>query len=507
MKRFLPLVLLSLLILSISCRKEDDIASSGISLAFSADTVFLDTVFNTIGSSTYVLKVLNPQNKTVIVDNIRLERGNSSFYRLNVNGIATKNISSVEILPNDSMYVFVELTVDTTFLQGLPEFVYSDNIVFSNKGTVQNVNLQAQARQAIFHFPNRFIPIGEPPNQISIPFSVINCNETWDNSIPHVIYGYAVVDSGCTLNITAGANIHFHQNAGLWVFNGGSLKVGENSTSQLDSITFQGDRLEPFYENIPGQWGGILGGIFIDSESENNIINHAVIKNAVTAIRLNQVTSGTPNLTINNTYVLNSSRVAIYGGSGNMRGNNLVVANSGLYLFFGLGGDYEFRHCTFANYWSQSTPSRQDPAIGLANFFEFTEEDGSIRREQSPLTNAYFGNCIVTGNNGQELGIFEDNTSVMQFKFQNVLLKVDTDPDERGFNINDQNRFDWFPNAPLINLDPLFVDVNNNDYRLDTIASPVIDQGNLIDGSTIETQTDIRGVLRSTPDLGAIEFQ
>ena len=352
------------LIAAAACRKDNVIKTEGVNLKFSTDTVFLDTVFNTVGSSTYTLKVYNPESEKVVVDNIRLEN-QSSCYRLNINGKAGNNLSNIEILPQDSIYIFIEITAGSC---STPEMVYEDRILFENKGTQQDVRLVSLVWDAKFHYPNKFLISGTGPNSVFIPYSIIDCNTTWRRGERHVIYGYAVVDEGCELIIEPDVEVYFHNNSGLWVFNGGRLKVAEGASTGIgDSVLFTSDRLEPSYENIPGQWGGVLGGIFID-DSARCIINNAVIKNSENAIRLDSA-QFPDQLTITNSYILNSSRTGIFGGFGSVKAENLVVANSGYYSLFCYGGNYEFLHCTFANYWTQST--RTVPAVYLTNYFDF----------------------------------------------------------------------------------------------------------------------------------------
>lgn len=484
---FFPVLVVALIFFS-SCHKDPIIKSSGVNLKFSADTVFLDTVFTSVGSSTYILKVFNPDNETVIVDNIRLNNP-ASYYRLNVNGTASNNISDVEILPKDSIYIFIE----TTNNQAPPnQIVYEDQIIFENKGTIQDVKLVTLVWDAEFHYPDNFIVAGSGANATIIPYSIIDCNDQWTRGERHVVYGYVVVDEGCELTIDPGVEVYFHENSGLWVFNGGKLTVAENATPG-DSVLFTGDRLEPFYENSPGQWGGILGGIFID-DSATAIINNAVIKNAVNAIRLDTAQFQNQ-LTLTNTYILNSSRVGLYGGFGNVKAGNVVIANSGLYDLFCFGGNYEFRHCTFANYWSQST--RTTPAVVLTNFIDFQNADGSTFRRVRPLENAYFGNCIIYGNNTQELTLLEDQSNLFNYQFNNVLFKLNSIVNQRGFDIS-QPQF----GSPLVNLDPQFVNFNLNNYALDS-ASQAVDQGNNTDANNFTL--DIRGNIRQRPDLGALE--
>ncbi len=497
MNKLPPLVLVLLLVAAFACRREESILNRGVNLRFSTDTVYLDTVFTTVGSSTYTLKVFNPERETVRIDNIRLGRGNGSAFRLNVDGRATKNINNVEILAEDSIYIFVEVTAPE--ING-NDLIYADSIIFTNKGTVQHVDLLTLSRDVYFHKPNRFLVLGNPPNLTTLPYSLIDCNDIWMNDKPHVIYGYAIIDSNCTLTINPGTEVYFHNNSGLLVGNFSELRVAENGIAGLDdSVIFAGDRLEPFYEDIPGQWGGVLGGIYI-AQRGKAVINIANIKNASTAVRLDSAFNA-DQLTITNSYILNSSRVGLFGGYGSLDAKNLVIANSGLHCFYAFGGNYAFRHTTFANYWNQST--RNTSAVLLTNFIEFQDGNGVTQRIVRDIENCYFGNCIIDGNNNQEFGLAQDMGGSINYFFNHGLLKVDNDPEERGFDVSDQSLF----SNVLINRNSGFIDPGLNRYDLDADVSQAIDQGNTLDGQSIGN--DILGRLRNVgqPDLGAYENQ
>ena len=73
MKRSLYFILtLSILIFWSSCRNDFDFSESTGQLQFSKDTVYLDTVFTNIGSSTYNLKVYNKTDDNILITNINL---------------------------------------------------------------------------------------------------------------------------------------------------------------------------------------------------------------------------------------------------------------------------------------------------------------------------------------------------------------------------------------------------------------------------------------------------
>jgi hypothetical protein len=270
--------------------------------------------------------------------------------------------------------------------------------------------------------------------------------------------------------------------------------IDENEQGDFNNpVIIQGDRLEPTYENIPGQWGGILGGIFIQSGSSGNIINNALIKNATTALRVDSTADLNPNLRLKNVQILNNSRVGLLGGYANIEAENLIIGNCGIHLFYGLGGSYTFRHSTFANYWL--TSSRNTTAVAIANFFE----DGFGNRFIRDINNAYFGNSIIYGNAQNEVGLGIDQSGTFNYKFNHALLRIDEDPDGGQYDITDPN---FFTNC-IVNVDPEFMDVQNNIYELDSI-SPALDVGNGNDAALVPF--DIKGNSRTVdPDLGAIE--
>ncbi len=114
MRKIFTLLICVLLISVSSCRKDFGTIASYGKLTFSKDTVFLDTVFTNIGSSTYNLKVYNQSNSAITIPAIRLEKGNASNYRISVDGIPAKTFQNIDILAKDSIFIFVETTIDYT---------------------------------------------------------------------------------------------------------------------------------------------------------------------------------------------------------------------------------------------------------------------------------------------------------------------------------------------------------------------------------------------------------
>ncbi|MFN7043746.1 MAG: right-handed parallel beta-helix repeat-containing protein [Flavobacterium sp.] len=421
MRRYLLLILIGFAVSLTSCRNDFDFESNTGNLRFSKDTVYLDTVFTNIGSSTYTLKVYNRSDKNISIPSVKLANGVNSKYRLMVDGIAGQVFENVEILAKDSMYVFISVTADVADANPT-DFLYTDQILFGDKlnPNHQKVELVTLIQDAIFLYPQRFsdgttetLPIGD--DEIYGFFldeaDPTNGNELhWTNTKPYVVYGYAAVPSNKTLVVDAGARIHFHSESGLIVANNASIHVnGSSSTSEAleNEVIFEGDRLEPDFSEVPGQWGTI----WLTQGSTNNQIKNLTIKNATVGILVsgNDGTT-TPTLVLENTQIYNCSNVGILARTGNIEGRNVVINSCGQASFAGsFGGSYEFVHCTFANYW----PSPTHTAVLLDDY------DGNAIYA---LTKANFKNCIIHTSSNLGIVLKKEGTT-FNYNFDHSLIK------------------------------------------------------------------------------------
>lgn len=520
MKRFLYFFLsISMLIFWSSCRKDFNFSPSNGTLEFSKDTVYLDTVFTNIGSSTYNLKVYNRSNNDIVIPTLRLGQGQSSNYRLNVDGltgegaIAGKEFENIELLAKDSMYIFIETTIDIqSLVTADTQFLYTDAIEFDSGTNLQKVELVTLVKDAVFIYPQRFIDnqTGEyvtetltfdidgdgMDDETTIQGRFLEANElNFTNEKPYVIYGYAAVDEGETLDIDAGARIHFHANSGLLVTNGASINVNGNPSLDPEllegEVIFEGDRLEPLFEDIPGQWQTI----WLFNGSTNNSFNHATIKNSTVGILSDGNQDDPTKLVITNSQIYNSSNFGILGRASSIYGENVVLNNSGQSSFAGtFGGSYNFVHSTIANYWTNSF--RQFPSLFLNNFI-IDENNNTFT---NPLVEANFTNCIIYGNDNPELILDRDSADTFNFKFTNCLIRFqDSNNNFTGpeYDFNDPTLYE----NVSFNDDPEFLDPLNNKLQ--------IPNGSPADGAAIMfgiLNSDILDTTRGNPsDLGAYE--
>jgi len=502
-----------------SCRQDFIFAPSSGNLSFSKDTVYLDTIFSNIGSSTYTLKVYNTSDEDILIPSIKLSKGQESNYRMNVDGLIGngaligKEFENIELLARDSMYVFIETTIDIfPLVENETQFLYTDVIVFENTSGVQNVELVTLVRDAVFIFPNRdsegvvetlaFDTDGDGvDDETSVKGRFLQDSElTFTNEKPYVVYGYAAVGDGKTLNINPGARIHFHEDSGLLITNNASLHVNGLPSLDLEllenEVVFEGDRLEPLYENVPGQWQTI----WLFSGSTENVINYATIKNGTIGVLSDGNQQDPTKLEINNSQVYNQSNFGILGRATSIIAENIVINNSGLSSFAGtVGGNYNVTHSTIANYWTSSF--RQYPALLLNNFIVDSENTVTT----NPLVAANFTNCIIYGNDSPELFLENKNSEDFNFKFTNSLIYFD-DPNGNfsspEYDFSDTTLYE----NVIFNNNPQFLDPFNNKLNI-PFGSPAegagIFSGNLTKDITNTTRN-------SPPDLGpynAIEFE
>lgn len=486
------LLFISLLfILLASCRKEDEIFDgSSAQLNFSTDSITFDTVFTTIGTSTKYFMAHNPYSETVKISSIRLIGGQQSNFRINVDGRSGNSHQDVEIPPKDSIWVFVEATVDPNNLQN--PFVIEDYVEFITNSNRQTVKLVAWGQNAIYYTPTSFSNNLPDYTCLTGPCGddVPPVNVQWTDSLPIVIYGYVVVDSLDELTIQAGTKVHFHNSAGLWVYSGGKLSV--NGTKE-EPVIFQGDRLELPYSERPGQWDRIW-----INEGAQNSINYAIIKNAFIGIQA-EVSPFTnppydPNtpryLEIKNTIIDNSASVGLLSSIFTIDAENLLITNSGQHnVVLRSAGDYNFTHCTFANYFDAA--KRETPSFFVLNSFVTANATQVIGVPEVQLYNS-----IVDGDLDNEFDTEVINNGSITFDVQNTLLKT-------TYNTSNNSEFQNIiknPSSEIFN-DPL-----NGDFEL--FEQSVARNGGNINFAN-QVPLDLNGESRTTdgqPDLGVFEW-
>jgi hypothetical protein len=480
------LISLAFLLVQSSCQKQKFLTNGG-SIRFDEDTLKFDTVFTTQGSVTKWLLLKNENDKWISVNNIRLEKGDTSVFRLNVDGQATKNISNIEIAPRDSIYVFVAVTINPNNANN--PFVMEDKILATFNGTQKEVFLSAYGQNAIY-----------------INDSVLQGNITWTNTKPYVVINSALVDSDAVLNIQPGARIYMHANSKLFLK--GTLKAIGTKT---DSIIFVGDRLDRDYfgGDIAGEWCGLH---FLNN-SMNNELRYCIIKNggapwkvynpttydydyltgALVYVQPNPTGNTNTKLSISNCFIGMSIAHGILAFNARIRIDNTLLYTCGAQNFYALeGGTYNLNYVTMGNYGHRFLRHDKEPILALRNYLP--NPDPSKITGNSLVAN--FTNCIVDGNATEGNECFLDNYNIYPYSanFYSCILKQKDaiTPSEAILDTK---------TAALRNAAVKFKDPVKQDFSLES-SSNAFGNGQVIPGISIDLLDKPRS---ATPTIGCYE--
>lgn len=341
--------------------------------------------------------VYNKNKETLNIESISLAGKGNTGFRMNVDGRKGTEFNNIAILSKDSMYVFVELTVDPKNENN--PFELKDSVEFILNGVKQYVILQAYGQDSKIIKGGLFI----------------NSDTTFTSERPYLVYDSIVVSPNVTLTIEAGSKIYLHNDAKINVY--GTIQA----KGLLDApVLFRGDRLDDLladrlaYDNVPGQWGGIT----FASESYNNVFEHTIFRNGRNGLTCLPSTPEQPKITFTSSQVTNMSRNLLFAENCHIEAFNSEFSNAGDSLIALSGGKYRFVHCTIANFMGNLKERTQQPAVTLQN-------NSPIEGKQAyPILQASFENCIIDGSHNQKEGeIVIETSDDFNYSFLNCLLR------------------------------------------------------------------------------------
>jgi hypothetical protein len=465
MKLVIPFFVLFVAIASSSCKKDGFITSADARLRFSNDEVKFDTIFTTTGSITKQFKIFNLNEKKLRLDKIKLMGGNTSAYKLNINGSNTNELTNIELAANDSIYVFVQVTINPSSAN-LP-FIVSDSILVQYNTNDRYIQLQSYGQNAVF-----------------LNNTVINSNTSFTSAKPYVILGGLQINTGTTLNIPKGCKIYAHADAPILV--DGTLAV---TGTKAEPVIFAGDRLDFFYKDLPASWPGI----YFRSTSINNVLQFAQIKNAYQAVvAIDASTNANPKVVLKQCIIDNAYDAGILTVGSSLNADNCLISNCGNNIAINYGGTYNFTNCTVAGISTLLLPHK-NPVLQVNNILQ---QGGTTLTAN--LT-ANFTNCILWGDdNGavkDEIGVTKQGSNTFSLAFNNNLYRG-AEPANSILAAN------------IRNSNPLFdsIDITKKiyDFKITNSTAPGINKG-----LTTSILKDLDDNNRSVglPDIGCYEKQ
>ena len=432
---------------------------------FSVDTLYMGAIFTEEVSTTHRFVVRNRASKSLPISKVSLSGANAGLFRLNIDGFSGTEFSDVEIRANDSIFVFVSVTLPEN-KQNVPVDVEA-SLDFLTNGITQSVILSATGRDVV-----------------RLRAMTLEEDTHFTSDKPYQIFDSLVVNPGVTLTIDPGTELYFHDNA-LMVVRGSLKAVGEVERE----IEFAGDRTGFVAADIPfdlmsRQWTGL----FFTSTSYDNELSYCHIRNTVQGVTVNgSEAEETPTLTMINSRLRNSGGygLEVYHADINAYGCEIAEAANGAVLLY--GGKHVFNHCTLANYYLFSALGGPILQLGHVKVDEIMEEDAN-----RPLLAAEISNTIIYGI-GNDIS-HGDLTGTNVF-LRNCLLKCEGADDDNFI-------------ACVWATDPLFYTIREEyifDYRLHD-ESPAIAAADY--ALTLEqSMTDRYGLPRGqAPDIGAYVY-
>ena len=358
------ILLLSVVGLLTSCNDDDTFTTSKSNLlAFSTDTVRLDTTFSKVPTPTKTFWVYNRSGNGIRLANVRLEQGNQTGFRVNVDGIYLGQangyqVNGLEVRNKDSIRVFVELTTPKNGKTD-PQLV-EDNLVFTLESTVQQkVNLKAYSWDA------------ELLKNIEIKHDT-----TIQSTKPIVVQKIA----------------------------GTADKI----------VTLRGDRLDYMFDYLPydrvsGQWQGI----HFNTSSYDNEIEFADIHSTYNGIVCDSSSVDRSTLSLHRSTIHNCQGYGLLATNCKIDVSNSQITNTLKDCAAFFGGNITLSHCTLAQFYPFD--GNRGAALRFGN-----STDG----KQYTLQQFNVFNTLITGYAEDVImGAFSDEAA-QNFKFDHSILRT-----------------------------------------------------------------------------------
>lgn len=434
-------IVFSVSMMLLSCSDSDSFSTSpALHLTFSEDSISLDTVFSTVPTATRTFWVYNHSEDGIRCTTVRLQRGNQTGFRVNVDGTylgqsVGYQTQNVEIRAGDSIRVFVELTSPNNY--GLTPKLIEDNLIFSlENGNEQKVNLNAYSWDATIL------------NNVTI-----DKDSTLEEIRPIIVYGGITVGENATLTIPEGTTIYFHHDAGIDV-HGRLVTQGMPERA----VVLRGDRIDRMfadlpYDNISGQWKGIR----FHQTSFDNTMAYTDLHGANDGIVCDSSATDRPKLTMDACTVHHCQGYGIAARYVQLTLTNCQISNTLNDCLSVEGGVTLLNNCTIAQFYPFNGVRGAALSVTADALFKslqcrntlITGYDDNVLRMAVTDTAArhqyQFDDCMIrtpktTTKDSVHYNrvVYEDVTDTVRYGYRQF-VKVDTDKLRYDFHLKDKS--------------------------------------------------------------------
>lgn len=301
---------------------------------FSTDTLRLGRVWTGAPTPTSRFTVYNRHDKILNLSRVAFSDDPDCHYRLNVDGTAGREVTNVEIRPNDSIFVFVEATLPQAGRPG--NIPATAHIEFLVNGRTSSVVVAAEAADIK-----------------QLKGVVVSADTTFPATYPLQIFDSLVVAPGATLTLAPGSRLHFHDGARMVVR--GTLLAPGTAEQPIDMT---GDRNGNVVASIPydimaGQWQGLT----FASGSRGNKLTFTTVRNSVDGLCVDSLAQ----LELRSSIIRNAASRPLSATGASVKATGCEIAEGGSGVIYLRGGDVSLDHCTVANHYLFSAIS--GPAI------------------------------------------------------------------------------------------------------------------------------------------------
>ncbi len=331
--RRLQIILFAIIsVILIGCQEEQLSSDPTLRLSFSADTLRFDTVFTTMGSSTYTIMVYNRNKNAVKITDVSTS---TDYFRVNLDGENDpERMKDLTINGGDSLFMFVRSYIDTQ-APNTPVFI-SDSIRFSVNGNQQHVQLEAYGQNV------ELIRTSQRHSQFT------EYHFTADK--PYLIFDTISV-AGTTI-IDAGATLYMHYGSSL------RLSGDVRAIGTLESpIRITGDRLDRLfpkvsYQKASGQWDGIYLIHHKDSPKPYDTLQYVDILSGNTGLYCySEDKDNRRQLCLSNSRIHNHAHNGVVLHNVDADIHNCEISNCASYCLLLAGGTQTLTHNTIASFY------------------------------------------------------------------------------------------------------------------------------------------------------------